>query len=405
MLTLQLNLDPVAAIRDYNTGRDPERLALKYAKMRANPFVFLRGACHLFHERLPDAPFLCEAPTAWNCGDLHLENFGGYKGNDRQVCFDINDFDEAALAPCALDLLHFLVSLRLAAPTIDLSGQQAEKLSTVFLTAYSTALATDTCTAFNEDNSRGLMRKLLADLEERERPRFLDTRSERSDGRRHLRIDGKKALPASKAQQQEVAAFMESYAALQEKPSFFRLIDVARRIAGTGSLGLERYILLVEGRGSPDGNFLLDLKRTAPASLTGHFDHVQPAWPDESVRAVSIQKRLQATPPAFLQAVTLSGQGAVLRDLQASEDRISLANAKDKTLAHLLEDLGTITAAAHQRGAGWQGAANLSDLRHFGEHSDDWQPAILGASLACAEQICCDWRHFAAAVDAGELRA
>ncbi|MHB1590283.1 MAG: DUF2252 family protein [Sulfuricella sp.] len=50
----------IAAIFSSNSGRDPERLAMKYAKMSKSPFVFLRGACHLFYDNLPDSPLFRE---------------------------------------------------------------------------------------------------------------------------------------------------------------------------------------------------------------------------------------------------------------------------------------------------------------------------------------------------------
>ena len=86
-----------------NLGRDPQLVNAKYKAMRQNAFVFLRGACLLFCESLPDSPVLTQAPRAWSCGDLHFENFGSYKADNRQVYFDINDYDEAALAPCTWD--------------------------------------------------------------------------------------------------------------------------------------------------------------------------------------------------------------------------------------------------------------------------------------------------------------
>jgi uncharacterized protein (DUF2252 family) len=81
-------------IQQFNQGRDPERLQLKYQKMRANAFAFLRGTCHLFYQDWAEAnPGLTsplnQAPSVWLCGDLHLENFGSYKGNNRLVYFDI----------------------------------------------------------------------------------------------------------------------------------------------------------------------------------------------------------------------------------------------------------------------------------------------------------------------------
>src|SRR4051812_19196136 len=90
-----------------NAGRDPERLNIKYAEMRSDAFAFLRGSCTLFYEDLPIRE-LPPAPRVWCSGDLHLENFGAYKGENRLVYFDLNDFDEACLAPATWDLVRVL---------------------------------------------------------------------------------------------------------------------------------------------------------------------------------------------------------------------------------------------------------------------------------------------------------
>jgi len=126
----------------FNTARDPERLALKYAKMRTNAFAFLRGSCHLFHGRLMAMAGLPKsAPLAWVCGDLHLENFGSYKGDNRLVYFDVNDFDEAALAPASWDLVRLLTSVCVEAQGIAATDAAMQILCLSFLQAYSAALA------------------------------------------------------------------------------------------------------------------------------------------------------------------------------------------------------------------------------------------------------------------------
>ena len=99
-------MDVVRSIMAFNAGRESERLQLKYSKLRSSTFAFLRGTCHLFYAQLPQAGVFKSAPLAWACGDLHLENFGSYKADNRLVQFDINDFDEAALARASWDLLR-----------------------------------------------------------------------------------------------------------------------------------------------------------------------------------------------------------------------------------------------------------------------------------------------------------
>jgi len=62
-------LDVVETIRRFNADREPERLAMKYANMRESPFVFLRGTCHLFYDRLSSVALPAGAPSAWVCGE------------------------------------------------------------------------------------------------------------------------------------------------------------------------------------------------------------------------------------------------------------------------------------------------------------------------------------------------
>ncbi|MFM6845202.1 MAG: DUF2252 family protein, partial [Dolichospermum sp.] len=97
-------------IEKFNNGRNPELLKLKYKKLATDPFSFFRGTCHLFYEDLYENSGMNLAPLTWICGDLHLENFGSYKGNNRLVYFDINDFDEAVIAPCTWEIVRFITS-------------------------------------------------------------------------------------------------------------------------------------------------------------------------------------------------------------------------------------------------------------------------------------------------------
>ena len=93
--------------------------------MRSSPFVFLRATCHLFYRRLPDLPLFADAPAVWSCGDLHLQNFGSYKGDNRLVYFDLNDFDEGVLAPASWDLVRFLTSVRVGAESMGVKDKDA----------------------------------------------------------------------------------------------------------------------------------------------------------------------------------------------------------------------------------------------------------------------------------------
>src|SRR6476646_9074623 len=263
-------------IHQFNAGRDLERLALKYRAMRANAFAFLRGTCHLFYEELPESGLLRNGPLVWVCGDLHLENFGSYKADNRLVYFDINDFDEAVLAPCTWDLARFLTSVLVAARSLNINEVDAIALCHCFLDNYISTLLKGQARTVERETAVGLVKDLLISLKLRSRQAFLDERTQQVKGKHKLRIDQKRTQAVSQTERGKIRQFMSDWATQQPNPKFFKLLDVAHRIAGTGSLGIERYVLLVEGNGSPNQNYLLDLKAETQSSLQPYLQLPQP---------------------------------------------------------------------------------------------------------------------------------
>ena len=398
-------MDVIQKIRAFNAGRDPERLALKYSKMRSDPFVFLRGTCHLFYDRLPYKGLFKSAPLVWSCGDLHLENFGSYKGDNRPVYFDINDFDEGILAPASWDAVRMLTSLRVAAQSLKIKTGETQELCTTFLDAYGSALAQGKAYWVDPRTADGLVQRLLDGLRDRKRADFIDSRTQLKGKKCVIKVDGQKALPADKADHKKVEAFMADFAKAQSDPGFFKVLDVARRIAGTGSLGVERYVILVHGKGSPDGHYLLDLKASFPSSLTRHATAKQPKWKSEAHRIVEMQRRLQAVSMAFLQPVFIGPQAYVLRELQASEDRVSLDGAKQSRgdIKNVIATMGRIVAWGHLRSAGRQGSAIADELMDYAQ-GKKWQSQLLESSRDLAKQTLLDAATFSRAYEEGAFQ-
>jgi uncharacterized protein (DUF2252 family) len=358
----------------------------------------------LFYDRLPRGGVFKSAPTAWLCGDLHLENFGSYKGDNRLVYFDINDFDEAVLAPASWDLVRFLTSLRLGLDRVAKSDETADSLCRTFLDAYGAALALGKAYWVERETAQGLVRQLLDGLRDRSRPTFLDGHTTIARARRALRVDGKKALPASDTQRILITEFMREFARGQPDPKFFDVLDVARRVAGTGSLGLDRYVILVEGKGSPDGNYLLDLKQAMPSALRPNLGATQPRWKTEAHRIVALQRREQAVSSAFLQPVLVAEAPYVLRALQPAEDRIALTRPR-RTLEELrgaTSTMGSMVAWAQLRGTGRDGSAIADELIEFARRKK-WKAQLLDASRECATQVRADAAAFNVAWDDGAL--
>ena len=387
-------------ILQFNAGREPERLAMKYDNMRKSAFVYLRGTCHLFPGQLPVLKALAKAPAVWSCGDLHLENFGSYKGADELSYFDINDFDESALIPGSLDLVRLLTSIRLACEDLKFKADRVRELIDELLGAYFQELRSGSARSLELNNTMGPVYELLAKSSKAKREKFLDSRTVKKGGKRKLLIDGKKALTASKEQYEQVSEFMKKFSKTQNETEFFEVLDIARRIAGTGSLGLGRYIVLVRGKGNPDDNYLLDLKQAMPSALTGALTLKQPVWASQGERVVTLTRRLHVSPAPIIHAVQMNGTDYMLRDLQPSADKAEFEEKKDGkcSLNNLMRSIGQCTAWSHLRGSGYRGSATTDMLVAFG-NDDSWKKVLRKASATTAEAIKAEWKIYSEAYD------
>ena len=395
----------VNRIRRVNEGRDADRVVMKYSAMRTNPFVFFRGTCHLFYDRLPKTGIFNSAPPVWSCGDLHLENFGSYKGDNRLVYFDINDFDEAALAPATWDLARMITSILVGANSYGISNTNARALGANFLFAYVTALTKGKARWVERETSHGVVKELLNQLQYRNRIDFLNGRTQRKGKFRRFSLDGKKTLPVTEKQRTEVGDTIRRFAESQSNPSFFNIVDVARRVAGTGSLGVDRYAIIVEGKGSPDQNYLLDLKQVQPSTIAKHLHINQPIWCNEAERVVTIQQRMQAVSMAFLHPIVVEGRSYVLRALQPSEDRVPLIEHRSHIdhLVGLVQVMGQCVAWAHLRSTGRQGSAITDALIGFSEKKK-WRETLLDSVYEFAIQGQNDWKTYSEAYDDGAFQ-
>ena len=395
-----------ARILRYHEGRAPDLLERKYAAMGASPFAFYRGSCQLFIDAWPLRTPLNDAPAVWSCGDLHFENLGCYKGDNRLVYFDLNDFDEAALLPVSWDLTRFVASVMVGAPQLGVSAPQAARLATQYLDEFALALAWGKARWVERDTATGMVRQLLDAVRERKRKALLNERTKQKRDRRRIRVDGLKALKASREDIAHVAKVVEQLGERLGERRFYRVVDVARRVAGCGSLGLARWIVLVDGKGSPRGNYLLDLKEARAPASTGQSPRKQPRWKSDAERIVAVQRRVQAVSPALLTSVTMNGRGFVLRELQPAQDRMRMEawGGDRESLADAMKTMGHVTAWAALRASGREGSAIADDLIAFaGERG--WKRAVLTMARRVANRTLAEWREFRSDVAAGRVAA
>jgi uncharacterized protein (DUF2252 family) len=393
-----------------NAGRDFERLTMKLGRLRQDPFAFFRGTNPLSLDYLPRAHPLFRAPSILVCGDLHLENFGAFNGDNRLCYFDINDFDDACRAPFTIDIVRFITGIYLAAPGLGLDRREAKRLVQQFVLAYRESVADGKPRWLERTLAEGVFRALLRRAILRTRRELLDRYTILKGGGRRLRIDGKRALELPTGEHKRLAKVLMSLRASlpspKPEPRFFRLLDAARRVAGNGSLGLERYILLVHGPASPDENFVLDLKFAAPSAGARWLEAPQPKWPDDASRVVSIQRIMQAISPALLHTAKVRKQLFVLKELQPSIDRLDLRRrrAKPRRLRQAVEGMGRVAAWAHLRGCGQHGGASAQVLQAY-VRAQRWSGEADRLGEVAAARMKRAWQVYCDDYDAGAVRA
>ena len=115
--------DPVEVLREANEGRIAELIPLRFSRMAQSPFAFYRGAAAIMAADLASTPTSGLRVQAY--GDAHLMNFGGFATPERNIFFDINDFDETLPAPWEWDVKRLAASIVIAARHIDLPDSAA----------------------------------------------------------------------------------------------------------------------------------------------------------------------------------------------------------------------------------------------------------------------------------------
>lgn len=387
-------MDVFDRIMAYNAGREPERLQMKFAAMQANPFTFLRGTCHLFYEDWHTSLNQFKSPSAWICGDCHLENFGSYKGDNGLVYFDLNDFDECALVPCLWELIRLLTSLILAAKTLKLNESQTDKILNEMLTRYAKTLATGKPKWVERKTAKGMVKRLLTDLNGRTQKDFLVSRTELRGGKLALAVDGKHALKLSKAKKAVALDLFKNSMQVSNKNDFYYPLDIARRVAGTGSLGIERYVVLITG--DKGKHRLIDMKKTAASALSPYLLVKQTKWHNEAYRVATIQSHSQAMPPAFLKPADDSTNAYLTKELQPTQDRLNLSlwNGKLNKLDNVFETMAEIVAWNHLRNAAYLKADTREVLMHFGADVGLWQTLTIGIAKEAANQTVSQWLDY-----------
>jgi uncharacterized protein (DUF2252 family) len=390
-------------IKAFNEDRLPEFRSMKYRIMADNAFSFFRGTCHLFYEDLSGHNQIPFSPPSWVCGDLHLENFGSYKGDNRLVYFDMNDFDEALLSPISWELVRMICSIFTGFDTLKIAKEEALKMAQDFLQTYSRILGNGKAHYIEPQIAKGIVRIFLEKVAERKQKQLVGRRTVLVKGELKLLLDSKRYFPLEKTRKKDLIQQLNAWTQEKKEHRYrFLAIDAGFRIAGTGSLGQKRYVFLVQSTIDPTKHGLIDMKQSKASSLQPYITLPQPSWKSESDRIIAIQNRMQNVAPAFLNSISFEEESYVLKELQPTDDKInfSLIKNRSKDVERVIRDMAILTASAQLRSSGRQGAASADELLSFGQDSQ-WQQFTIDYALNYANQIKKDYQSYLKDFNAG----
>ena len=373
--------------------------------MAGNAFRFFRGACHLFYEDLAKNDIFSDKPAAWICGDLHLENFGSYKGDNRLVYFDLNDYDEAVLAPATWELVRMVTSIFTGFESLQISRSEALRISRLFLETYTLTLQKGKALYIEPETAKGIVKTFLKKIRERKQKAILQRYAmlKSKTGKQGQMINNTRLYPVSYRDKRELISHIGKWIKTNKALKYpARIIDVRFRIAGTGSVGVKRYAFLVQHMENPKKFILVDMKQAEPSSLQPYLTLKQPQWSSEAERVVSVQRRMQNISPALLGATLYKDGQYVIKELQPTADKIDFLVIKNryKDILKVIEDMAILTASAQLRSSGRQGSCIADDLIAFGGRTD-WQQPLIAYAQSYAQQVKKDYQTFLKAYQKG----
>ena len=424
--------DPVALLEAQAADRVEDLIPIRYGRMLASPFAFYRGAAAVMAADLAETS--SSGITVQACGDAHLANFGGFAAPDRRLIFDINDFDETLPGPWEWDVKRLVASLEVATRDREFGRKQR------VLTVQSAAMeyreqmrrlaAMGSLEAWYERVDLELLRDQFAGEVDEESIAMFDKNlakakrktSERAFAKLAREVDGevrivsdpplitplKELLDASSYDTavDEIRRMYAEYRAtlpqnLRKLLDRYRLVDIARKVVGVGSVGTRAWIVLLICRNHGDPLFL-QIKEAQRSVLEPHA--AKSIYGLQGRRVVEGQRITQAAGDILLGWMSVvdpteKRRDYYVRQLWDAKGSARLDRMSPRAFAVYARLCGGVLANAHARSGD---RVAIASYLGGGDHFDR---AMVEFADRYADQNEADYAVLRAAVDSGRIRA
>ena len=426
--------DPLDLLEAQAVTRIPELIPIRYGRMLASPFAFYRGAAVIMASDLATLPNT--GLYAQVCGDAHLANFGGFASPERDIVFDINDFDETLPGPWEWDVKRLAASVEIASRERGFDGKTRRAVVLATVGEYRRAMREfagmrnlDVWYAFLDASkiqsrwgaiSRAKdVRKIEANFSQvhlRDNQRAFEKLTHRVGDQIRivshppLVVPVEELLPESGGSQNTQKTF-EDYIRTYGKTLVddrrhileqFRFIHLARKVVGVGSVGTRTWIALLLGKDDEDPLFL-QIKEAQASVLEPYAGKSK--FADHGKRVVEGQRLMQAASDIFLgwERVSegLDGQAHDFYVRQMWDWKISadVESMPPKELILYAEMCAWTLARAHARSGD-----RLAISAYLGK-GDAFDQSMVDFSVAYADQNERDYQALVEAVKSGRIKA
>jgi uncharacterized protein (DUF2252 family) len=425
--------DPIALLEGQGVTRIRDLLPIRYGRMAASPFAFFRGAA------LPMAADLARTPQSGlmvqACGDAHLENFGVFASPERNLVFDINDFDETLPGPWEWDVKRLATSLEIAGRANGYSAKARRRIGQATVAAYRRAMLAfagmdalgvwyahadvDRLGALVSVSLRARQRKTVertvAKARSKDNLGAMSRFAVVDDGVTRLKAEPPLVVPLRdllgdpderRAMEDSLRRVLGAYRKTLERDrrvlfDRYRLVDMARKVVGVGSVGTRSWMLLLLEDG--EHPLFLQAKEAGPSVLEAFVAGSD--YDNCGERVVVGQRLMQAVSDIFLGWIRAPGVGTPelrdfyvrqLRDWKGSADVETLL--PDGMLAYG-EICGWTLARAHARSGD-----RIAMAAYLGT-SSTFEVAVQEFAESYADQNERDHRSLVDAIAAGRISA
>jgi uncharacterized protein (DUF2252 family) len=413
--------DPVDLLEAQASDRIQELMPIRYSRMMASPFAFMRGSAIVMANDLASTPKT--GIQVQLCGDAHLLNFGAYASPERTLLFDLNDFDETLPGPWEWDVKRLAASLVVAGRENGFDAADCRDPARASAASYRQRMAEFSqmgelevwYSRVGEEDIRGLLSdaknrkttakklsKTLRKARSRDSLQALSKLTKVVDGRRMINDDPPLLVRVADGDEirVQVNAILESYKrTLQDDRRYlldrYRFVDTARKVVGVGSVGTRAYVVLLEGRDENDPLFL-QVKEAGSSVLENYVK--SNTYEHHGHRVVAGQRLMQAASDIFLGWFRgTEGRDFYWRQLRDMKGSAQVERMSPDELVLYARLCGWALARAHARSGD-----RVSIATYLGK-SERFDEAIADFAKEYADQTERDHAALCAAVKSGRV--